>query len=125
MTPHNSDMIAIIKNWLPNAEGFTRESHFTRKTSDELSVWLDFFKTNPTRQQVLQECCRKANAEYCNSLEEVFMFWDIALNFEFSKEEWFDNPHKVDPEAWFYGMSHFDTVLGNEKDFTTPCHYED
>lgn len=125
MTPANSSILNVIKNWLPNAEGCTRESNYTQKVSDELSAWADFFKTNPTRHQVLQTCCRQANSRYCGALEDMFFFYDIACIFYFEENEWFDNPHKVDQESWFYGMCYFDTVIGNEKDFSTPCHYED
>ena len=121
MKPANSHMLTIIENWLPNAEGCTRDSHYTLKMSDELSAWAAFFKANPTRHQVLQTCCRQANSRYCSSLEEMFLFNDIASIFYFEENEWFDNAHKVDADAWFYGMCHFNTVIGNEKDFSTPC----
>ena len=90
-----------------------------------LNEWAAFFQSNPLRSQVLAKCCEKANSLCCASLDEVPYFDVIQKAFDFEEGEWFDNSHKVDQESWFYGMCHFDTVLGNEKDFTTPCHYED
>ena len=90
-----------------------------------LNEWTAFFQGNPLRSQVLAKCCEKANALYCASLEEVPYFDVIQKAFDFEESEWFDNPHKVDQESWFYGMCHFDPVIGNEKDFSSPRYYED
>ena len=90
-----------------------------------LKEWSAFFQSNPLRSQVLAKCCEKANSLCCASLDEVPYFDVIQKAFDFEENEWFDNPHKVDQESWFYGMCYFDTVIGNEKDFSTPCHYED
>lgn len=90
-----------------------------------LDGWAAFFQCNPKRSQVLATCCRMATSQYLSSLEELPYFDVIAKTFDFEKREWFNNPHEVDQEAWFYGMSHFAPVLGNELAYVTPCYYED
>lgn len=131
MTYTNQRMLTLIEVSIINKrkvdKGFfaLEEEDVQAHSRNILNEWTAFFQGNPLRSQVLAKCCEKANALYCASLEEVPYFDVIQKAFDFEESEWFDNPHKVDQESWFYGMCHFDTILGNEKDFTTPCHYED
>ena len=131
MTYNNQRMLTLIEVSIINKrkvdKGFfaLEEEDVQAHSRNLLNEWAAFFQGNPLRSQVLAKCCEKANSLYCASLNEVPYFDVIQKAFDFEESEWFDNPHKVDQEAWFYGMCHFDTVLGNEKDFTTPCHYED
>lgn len=131
MTYNNQRMLTLIEVSIINKrkvdKGFfaLEEEDIQAHSRNILNEWTAFFQGNPLRSQVLAKCCEKANALYCASLEDVPYFDVIQKAFDFEESEWFDNPHKVDQESWFYGMCHFDTVLGNEKDFTTPCHYED
>ena len=131
MTYTNQRMLTLIEVSIINKrkvdKGFfaLEEEDVQAHSRNILNEWAAFFQGNPPRSQVLAKCCEKANTLYCSSLEEVPYFDVIQKAFDFEESEWFDNPHKVDQESWFYGMCHFDTVLGNEKDFTTPCHYED
>ena len=131
MTYNNQRMLALIAVSIINKrkvdKGFfaLEEEDVQVHSRNLLNEWSAFFQGNPLRSQVLAKCCEKANSLCCASLDEVPYFDVIQKAFDFEESEWFDNPHKVDQESWFYGMCHFDTVLGNEKDFTTPCHYED
>ena len=131
MTYNNQRMLALIAVSVINKrkvdKGFfaLEEEDVQAHSRNLLNEWSAFFQGNPLRSQVLAKCCEKANSLCCASLDEVPYFDVIQKAFDFEEGEWFDNPHKVDQESWFYGMCHFDTVLGNEKDFTTPCHYED
>ena len=131
MTYNNQRMLALIAVSIINKrkvdKGFfaLEEEDVQAHSRNLLNEWSAFFQSNPLRSQVLAKCCEKANSLCCASLDEVPYFDVIQKAFDFEESEWFDNPHKVDQESWFYGMCHFDTVLGNEKDFTTPCHYED
>ena len=131
MTYNNQRMLTLIEVSIINKrkvdKGFfaLEEEDVQAHSRSLLNEWSAFFQGNPIRSQVLAKCCEKANSLYCASLDEVPYFDVIQKAFDFEESEWFDNPHKVDQESWFYGMCHFDTVLGNEKDFTTPCHYED
>lgn len=131
MTYNNQRMLALIAVSIINKrkvdKGFfaLEEEDVQAHSRSLLNEWSAFFQGNPLRSQVLAKCCEKANSLCCASLEEVPYFDVIQKAFDFEESEWFDNPHKVDQESWFYGMCHFDTVLGNEKDFATPCHYED
>lgn len=131
MTYNNQRMLALIAVSIINKrkvdKGFfaLEEEDVQAHSRNLLNEWAAFFQSNPLRSQVLAKCCEKANSLCCASLDEVPYFDVIQKAFDFEEGEWFDNPHKVDQESWFYGMCHFDTVLGNEKDFTTPCHYED
>ena len=131
MTYNNQRMLTLIEVSIINKrkvdKGFfaLEEEDVQVHSRNLLNEWSAFFQGNPLRSQVLAKCCEKANSLYCASLDEVPYFDVIQKAFDFEESEWFDNPHKVDQESWFYGMCHFDTVLGNEKDFTTPCHYED
>lgn len=127
MTYNNQRMLTLIEVSIINKrkvdEGFfaLEEEDVQAHSRNLLNEWSAFFQSNPLRSQVLAKCCEKANSLCCASLDEVPYFDVIQKAFDFEESEWFDNPHKVDQEAWFYGMSHFDTVLGNEKDFSTPC----
>lgn len=131
MTYNNQRMLTLIEVSIINKrkvdKGFfaLEEEDVQAHSRNILNEWTAFFQGNPLRSQVLAKCCEKANSLCCASLDEVPYFDVIQKAFDFEEGEWFDNPHKVDQESWFYGMCHFDTVLGNEKDFTTPCHYED
>ena len=131
MTYNNQRMVGLIAVSIINKrkvdKGFfaLEEEDVQAHSRNLLNEWSAFFQSNPLRSQVLAKCCEKANSLCCASLDEVPYFDVIQKAFDFEEGEWFDNPHKVDQESWFYGMCHFDTVLGNEKDFTTPCHYED
>ena len=131
ITYNNQRMLALIAVSIINKrkvdKGFfaLEEEDVQVHSRNLLNEWSAFFQGNPLRSQVLAKCCEKANSLCCASLDEVPYFDVIQKAFDFEESEWFDNPHKVDQESWFYGMCHFDTVLGNEKDFTTPCHYED
>ena len=131
MTYNNQRMLALIAVSIINKrkvdKGFfaLEEEDVQAHSRSLLNEWSAFFQGNPLRSQVLAKCCEKANSLYCASLDEVPYFDVIQKAFDFEESEWFDNPHKVDQESWFYGMCHFDTVLGNEKDFTTPARFED
>ena len=133
MTYNNERMLALIAVSIINKREVGMAFFVLEPTEEAvqaysrnlLNEWSAFFQGNPLRSQVLAKCCEKANSLHCASLDEVPYFDVIQKAFDFEESEWFDNPHKVDQESWFYGMCHFDTVLGNEKDFTTPCHYED